>query len=181
MVKHAERKSRKRELLSGAFVAVPANPNAVVLSAKSAKAIDDKQLDASGDNPPKPHAQTIHDVAVALGAQCNRTQARQPGVRRSNKSVGTVYVDVVPRISDKYDMKGAWGGDLNATLQTSNTTKECWRLQRIPPTIAATATAEKSAVAAAADAPADDVAKQKAAEGARALAFLISKNNTMED
>jgi len=46
-----------RELLNGAFVAVPANEEAVVLSSKAAK------LDPS-------HEQQIHDAAVALGAMC---------------------------------------------------------------------------------------------------------------
>lgn len=46
-----------RELLNGAFVAIPANDEAVVLSAKSAKA-------------DVPHEQAIHDAAVALGAMC---------------------------------------------------------------------------------------------------------------
>ena len=48
-----------RELLNGAFVAVPANEEAVVLSSKSAKAADTAS-----------HQQAIHDAAVALGAMC---------------------------------------------------------------------------------------------------------------
>lgn len=47
-----------RELLNGAFVAVPANEEAVVLSSKAAK-------------PDVSHEQSIHDAAVALGAMCN--------------------------------------------------------------------------------------------------------------
>ena len=47
-----------RELLNGAFVAVPANEEAVVLSSKSAK--------AEGFS----HEQAIHDAAVQLGAMC---------------------------------------------------------------------------------------------------------------
>lgn len=48
-----------RELLNGAFVAVPANEEAVVLSSKSAK--------AEGHS----HQQAIHDAAVLLGAMCS--------------------------------------------------------------------------------------------------------------
>lgn len=51
-----------RELLNGAFVAIPANDEAVVLSAKAAKA------DVS-------HQQSIHDAAVALGAMCGAVKA----------------------------------------------------------------------------------------------------------
>lgn len=47
-----------RELLNGAFVAVPANEEAVVLSSKAAK--DDMVS----------HEQAIHDAAVQLGAMC---------------------------------------------------------------------------------------------------------------
>jgi phage head maturation protease len=48
-----------RELLNGAFVAVPANEEAVVLSSKAAKADDMVS-----------HEQAIHDAAVQLGAMC---------------------------------------------------------------------------------------------------------------
>jgi hypothetical protein len=49
-----------RELLNGAFVAVPANEEAVVLSSKSVKAEDGHS-----------HEQAIHDAAVLLGAMCD--------------------------------------------------------------------------------------------------------------
>ena len=49
-----------RELLNGAFVAVPANEEAVVLSSKAAK-------------PEPSHEQNIHDAAVALGAMCGES------------------------------------------------------------------------------------------------------------
>jgi HK97 family phage prohead protease len=49
----------QRELLNAGFVAVPANPDAVVLSSKTAKK----------DAMPS-HQQAIHDSAVMLGAMC---------------------------------------------------------------------------------------------------------------
>lgn len=49
----------QRELLNAGFVAVPANPDAVVLSSKTAK----KDVMPS-------HQQAIHDSAVMLGAMC---------------------------------------------------------------------------------------------------------------
>jgi len=48
-----------RELLNAGFVAVPANPEAVVLSSKTAK--KDGMMS---------HSQSIHDSAVMLGAMC---------------------------------------------------------------------------------------------------------------
>lgn len=48
-----------RELLNAGFVAVPANPDAVVLSSKTAKK----------DAMPS-HQQAIHDASVSLGAMC---------------------------------------------------------------------------------------------------------------
>lgn len=53
-----------RELLNGAFVAVPANEEAVVLSSKAVKAVD-----------PVSHQQQIHDAAVQLGAMCDGMKA----------------------------------------------------------------------------------------------------------
>ena len=49
----------QRELLNAGFVAVPANPDAVVLSSKTAK--KDAMMS---------HQQSIHDSAVMLGAMC---------------------------------------------------------------------------------------------------------------
>jgi len=49
----------QRELLNAGFVAVPANPDAVVLSSKTAK--KDAMMS---------HQQAIHDAAVSLGAMC---------------------------------------------------------------------------------------------------------------
>lgn len=83
-----------RELLNGAFVAVPANPQAVVLSSKSAKDIAKEAVDKAasnwvddqtqavndmfendpldGDQGPqrKAYWQGVHDIAIKLGAGC---------------------------------------------------------------------------------------------------------------
>jgi HK97 family phage prohead protease len=50
----------QRELLNAGFVAVPANPEAVVLSSKTVK----------NDAAPMTQQQSIHDAAVSLGAMC---------------------------------------------------------------------------------------------------------------
>lgn len=62
-------KTVTRELLNGAFVAVPANPNALVLSSKGAAAAAKEGRRNSATD----HAsiQGIHDYASALGAYCD--------------------------------------------------------------------------------------------------------------
>ena len=64
--------SVERELLNGSFVAVPANPNAVVLSSKSASDGADGGAPAGAANPnPAEMIQAIHNAAVHLGAECS--------------------------------------------------------------------------------------------------------------
>lgn len=62
-----------RELLNGAFVAVPANEEAVVLSSKGAKAEPS-------------HQQNIHDAAVSLGALCN-------GIKKADMAKAVTILD----------------------------------------------------------------------------------------
>jgi HK97 family phage prohead protease len=73
----------QRELLNAGFVAVPANPDAVVLSSKSVKSEDEVS-----------HEQMIHDAALALGAMCDGAKGIKPvteemvaGIRDSFKAV----------------------------------------------------------------------------------------------
>lgn len=81
-VAFTERKGKKdakpeRELLNGAFVAVPANPQALVLASKALnvlKAADgtsDAQSDGAQANPTMQDlVQAIHDASYHLGAMC---------------------------------------------------------------------------------------------------------------
>ena len=165
-VTYAERKNQKdnsvqRELLNAAFVAIPANPEAVVLASKSARLEPDALktfretfakavggLSASGDNPEVKHdamVQAIHDAAYALGAECTNAAEADPGTDE--------------------------GANKSADEETSST-KDAGSPQE---TEESTATAEK---AAAAEESAEDAAhiKAKEAEKARALAWLISQN-----
>ena len=159
-VTYGESKNRKsgkpqRELWNAAFVPVPANPAAVVLSSKGAK-----QLDASGNNPDHDdnnkdngHAQNIHDHAVALGAQCtNAAEADTGEADGANKHPDTSSIRT----------KGA------GTLQES-----------ADESAAADTTAHKAAVSAAADESADPVARQHLAM--RGKAFAINTNYSQED
>lgn len=73
----------KRELLNGAFVAVPSNREALVLASKGLKAgARNSQTDAE-------HIQAIHDHAVALGATPDDTTSEgdDKAVKRERKSV----------------------------------------------------------------------------------------------
>lgn len=55
----------RRELLNGAFVAIPSNREALVLSAKAA----DLKVGARNNGTDSKHIQAIHDHAAALGAK----------------------------------------------------------------------------------------------------------------
>src|SRR5581483_6057622 len=82
-----------RELLNGAFVAVPANDEARVLASKAVKAVDwredtmaaisDMFQTATDENDParKSYFQGVHDLAVKLGAGCPYSDpSATPGV-----------------------------------------------------------------------------------------------------
>lgn len=175
-VTYSESKSEKgegvqRELLNAAFVAIPANPEAVVLASKNAK-LDKAEggMGASGNNPTVKHddmIQAIHDAACHLGAQClNEVEAQSGAADGANKSVGAIYVDVVPRI------QGPVGPD--PVITKSSTPDEGGS----PQESADEESAAAAKAAAAEDKSADDTAalKAKELERARGLAFLISMN-----
>lgn len=92
-----------RELLNGAFVAIPSNREALVLSSKSAVPSPAEVFGKAGSRNSKAdaaHIQAIHDHALALGAKPagpEDSSGAEQGAT-GGKSVGTVYVDVVPRI-----------------------------------------------------------------------------------
>jgi hypothetical protein len=179
-VTYAERKNQKndgvqRELLNAAFVAIPANPEAVVLASKAAT-LDKTEggLSASGDNPQVPKhdemVQAIHDAACHLGAQCLNDIDADPGTADgANKSL----------FFEGFKMEGGSGGAAGVRItEKSSSTESVGSPQESAEESAAPAAAEKSAAADAADKSADDVAhlKAKEAEKARSLAFLISMN-----
>lgn len=61
-----------RELLNGAFVAVPSNREAVVLSSKGFAALEEEtKAGARNSATDKSHIQAAHDHMVALGAKCS--------------------------------------------------------------------------------------------------------------
>jgi hypothetical protein len=165
-VTYAESKNQKgegvqRELLNAAFVAIPANPEAVVLASKSAKVDKDGAVDASGNPPDVKHddmVQAIHDAACHLGAQCLNEIDADPGTADgANKAV------------DEEETSSKSAGSPEESPDDS------------PAEVATKAAADAPAEVPteAAEESADEV-KTKAAAKARALAFLITKNTAQE-
>jgi phage head maturation protease len=72
--KDAKAGTTKRELLNGAFVAVPANPNAVILASKAFEPDHDDadtKAGARNSSADAKRLQQMHDLAVENGAACN--------------------------------------------------------------------------------------------------------------
>jgi len=169
-VTYSESKNQKdnsiqRELLNAAFVAIPANPEAVVLSSKSAE-IDKADGGMSADNAPDVKhddmVQAIHDAACHLGAQCMNEIDADPGTSDgANKS-----------IAEKYDIKG-WDDNTVLNIQHSSTQDGDGSPQESAEESAETA--EKSAVSA--EDSADATAQEQRARRARSLAFLTKQSS----
>lgn len=137
-----------RELLNGAFVAVPANEQAVVLSSKSVETL---MKAAAGDMPAHDDlVQAIHDAAIHLGASC------------------------MSETEETAD--GSADGANKGFTETSGSAGSPQESPDDEPAAAAT----KATAPALADVPAN--AAKSSAESvalrARALAFLISTNET---
>jgi hypothetical protein len=127
---HKTQKSGKpvRELLNGAFVAVPANPEARVLASKSVDWREDTmaavasmfdQVDNPNDPARKSYFQGVHDLAVKLGAGCpySDPSATPDVLAPSNRS-----------INDTVETKSSPTGDLadsiEPALDTTNADNE---------------------------------------------------------
>jgi hypothetical protein len=102
----------KRELLNGAFVAIPSNREALVLSSKGIKAgARNSQSDAE-------HIQAIHDHAVALGATADDTKSfTKSTVKSVEGSLEAAQDRARDALNDAYGT-GAWVW-LQATLPDS--------------------------------------------------------------
>lgn len=72
-----------RELLNGAFVAIPSNREAVVLAAKALSA----KAGARHSTADMAHIQAIHDAAIALGATPTDTTGAEEGVTGGKSSL----------------------------------------------------------------------------------------------
>jgi hypothetical protein len=187
-VTYAEHKNQKdggiqRELLNAAFVAIPANPEAIVLSSKNAKvgtgisikdALDMSVKDAlaaSGNNPDVKHddmVQAIHDAATHLGAQCMNEIEADPGTADgANKSLDF----------EGFKIEGGPGGATGVALTEKTSSLDAGLPQESAEESAAAEPAEKSAGSAAADESADDAAaRERTATRARALQFLMKQS-----
>jgi hypothetical protein len=185
-VTYAESKNQKsggtqRELLNAAFVAIPANPEAVVLASKSAKLEDkaDGGMSASGDNPDVKHddmVQAIHDAACHLGAQCANEIEADPGTadgaNKNWKWPGWADPNLTPAENAVKRIRSLTGDtDPETSSDKAGTPQESAEES------AAAETAEKSAVSAAAEESADDTAQEQRARRARSLAFLTKQSS----
>ena len=181
-----------RELLNGAFVAVPANEEAVVLSSKSVKAAD-----------PVSHEQNIHDAAVALGAMCDGIKSAPAadtkaallddeeidpgrilaGIDAILDQAQALVIDVdrealLPEVAQALDMLFGVGPAVDEVLEAlgvydpDESEDETSSEDAGEPV----ESAEEPAAAAAKAAAAVDTSADPTALRARSLAFLINKN-----
>lgn len=197
-VTYAERKNQKdngvqRELLNAAFVAIPANPEAVVLASKSAEVdatakfkaaieavLKDAGFAASGNNPGVKHdamVQAIHDAAYQLGSQCFNEIAADPGVDEgANKSVDGPTGKLVDGFITDIDMKNSTATVVfrKSSSPKAGPPQESTEEPTAPTADKAADTAEESA---------DDAGTKakNAAIAARARAYLISRKPNQEN
>jgi hypothetical protein len=98
----------QRELLNGAFVAIPSNREALVLSSKGAKAGACNSTSDIG------HIQSMHDSASALGADCGMKSAKVAITKSVVGSLEAAQDRARDALNDAYGT-GAWVW-LRATL-----------------------------------------------------------------
>jgi len=146
-----------RELLNGAFVAIPSNREALVLASKGLKA------GARNSATDSAHLQTAHDHLVEAGAQC------APGEAKSLKAVADDKVAQAVTLLSAVDAESlpAEVQQALALLQDAPASEESLEAP------SATATDEDTEPAAADPAAADEAAAKSAAAEADALAVQV--------
>lgn len=93
-------KSVKRELLNGAFVAIPANPDALVLSSKAVTKEGRRNSSSDAEK-----IQAIHNAASALGASCSmKTAARKDADTEAASDPGLLAQGVDAAIDSAIDL-----------------------------------------------------------------------------
>jgi len=99
-------KTTKRELLNGAFVAIPSNREALVLSSKAAKV----KVGARNSTTDAATIQNIHDSAAELGADCSATKALVQVRRTTTKTIAGSLEAIQERIQHalRAEFTGAW-------------------------------------------------------------------------
>ena len=90
----------KRELLNGAFVAVPSNRDAIVLESKAMDVTAKAGARNSAND--KKRIQAIHDVAAELGASCAAEESADTGeMDGANKSTSAVEAMGRPQLDEE--------------------------------------------------------------------------------
>lgn len=103
-----------RELLNGAFVAIPSNREALVLSSKSAEVKAGARNSASDME----HIQAIHDHALALGATPATKASRRPSIKSVVGSLEATQDRARDALNDAYAAPQVWIW-LRATLPST--------------------------------------------------------------
>lgn len=119
----------QRELLNGAFVAVPANVKARVLSSKAMKDAanwrDDTMAAIAGlfDNgePDKKYLQGVHDLAVKLGAGCPYSDPAATEGMRNNLAADPTHVETKSSPPEESDTSTATESDTGNAATDSDT------------------------------------------------------------
>jgi len=160
-IRDKKSQSVSRELLNGAFVAVPANEEARVLSSKAATLVDDEKTDprmilAGVD--------AVLDQALALCAGCDR-EALPPEI---TQAIDLLY-SVGPTVDELLEMLGIHDPDEDSSPAGEEEDEGEYSAEK--------SAADADTLSAAA---ADDSAERTALRG-RALAFLVTKTSTIGD
>lgn len=162
-----ERKGKKdtkpeRELLNGAFVAVPANAEAIVLSSKAAspaeapgEGAEPAEGSAADELDEQKMAQAIHDAACHLGAVCSASNVAKALKTAGDRSLPGVDDSITSTIKGGSPQESA---EESAAAAVKAATPEV--------TAESTAGTEESA--------------ESVALRARALAFLLKANTSKE-
>jgi hypothetical protein len=109
-----------RELLNGAFVAVPSNREAIVLSSKGYDALEtETKAGARNSAADQEHLQAAHDELVALGASCAGTKSAthtRIGTKSIVGSVEALQDRVSDALEDAYGAGVYWWGYLRGVI-----------------------------------------------------------------
>ncbi len=108
---------KTRELLNGAFVAIPSNRDAVVLSSKAWSALEaETKAGARNSAADTERLQSIHDLAAESGATCSGTKglrSKAVGTKSIVGSVEAIQDRVRDAIEDAYQSDDRYCGYVN--------------------------------------------------------------------
>ncbi len=113
----------ERELLNGAFVAVPSNRDTLVLASKALEAVE--KAGARNSAADAKQVQSIHDSALALGANCDTADGEADGANKSLKAA----------TKDADDDAGKLAGAVDAALDEAVKILAAVDVKALPPEV----------------------------------------------